>query len=78
MTDDDSPRPTIEGAILLSVPADLDAKARERMTWFLGGVLRRSVEVHTYESTSSVDYDSPRSSFLVACRRLWESWRRFR
>lgn len=75
--DDDSPRPTLEGAILLSVPADLDETARKRITWFLGGVLRRSVEVHAYESDSSVDYDPPRSSFLAACRRLWESWRRY-
>lgn len=73
----DSPRPTLEGAILLSVPADLDRQARTRIMWFLGGVLRRSVEVHTYESNSSVEYDSPQSSFLAACRRLFESWRRF-
>lgn len=78
MASDDRPRPTLEGAVLLSVPADLDETARERMMWFLGGVLRRSVEVHVYESESSVDFRPPRSSFLSACRRLWKSWRRFR
>lgn len=77
-SDDDRPRPTLEGAVLLSVPADLDETARERMMWFLGGVLRRSVEVHVYESDSSVEYRPPRESFLVACRRLWVSWRRSR